>query len=91
MAELAASPLLVASVPAATNLPIFFLAIPAGAPAEIVDRRWLLFVVQSWMLLVAAALAAMTFAGLATPWVLLATTFLLGLARVGPPDRDRCG
>ena len=31
MAELAASPLLVASVPAATNLPIFFLAIPAGA------------------------------------------------------------
>jgi MFS family permease len=71
--------LLVASGQAAANLPIFFLAIPAGALADIVDRRWLLIVAQSWMLLVAGALAAMAFAGQVTPWVLLATKFMLGL------------
>ena len=79
MTDLAASPLLVALVQAATNLPVFVLAIPAGALADIVDRRRLLLVAQSWMLLVAAALAAVTFAGQMTPWVLLAMTFLLGL------------
>jgi MFS family permease len=71
MTDLAASPLLVALVKAATNLPVFVLAIPAGALADIVDRRRLLLVAQSWMLLVAAALAAVTFAGQMTPWVLL--------------------
>jgi hypothetical protein len=39
MTDLATSPLLVASVQAATNLPNFFLAIPTGALADIVDCR----------------------------------------------------
>jgi len=79
MTDLAASPLLVALVQAATNLPVFVLAVPAGALADIVDRRRLLLVAQTWMLLVAAVLATITFAGQITPWLLLATTFLLGL------------
>src|SRR5437868_9545843 len=63
MTELSASPLMVALVQAATNFPFFVLAVPAGALADIVDRRRLLLVAQSWMLLVAVALAAVTFAG----------------------------
>jgi MFS family permease len=79
MTDLSASPLLVALVQSATNLPFFFLALPAGALADIVDRRRILLVAQSWMLLVAAALAVVTFAGQMTPWLLLGMTFLLGL------------
>src|SRR3954467_15815559 len=79
MTELSASSFMVALVQAATNLPFFVLAVPAGALADIVDRRRLLLVAQGWMLLVAAALAAATYAGLMTPWLLLALTFLLGL------------
>src|SRR5262249_50434789 len=60
MTDLAASPLTVALVQAATNLPFFVLAVPAGALADIVDRRRLLLVAQSWMLLVAVALAVVT-------------------------------
>jgi MFS family permease len=79
MTDLAASPMTVALVQAATNLPFFVLAVPAGALADIVDRRRLLLVAQSWMLLVAVALAVVTFTGQMTPWLLLALTFLLGL------------
>jgi hypothetical protein len=39
MTELSASPLMVALVKAATNFPFFVLAVPAGALADIVDRR----------------------------------------------------
>lgn len=79
MTELSASALMVALVQAATNLPMFILALPAGALADIVDRRRLLLAAQGWMLLVTAALAALTFAGSITSWGLLAMTFLLGL------------
>src|SRR4051812_26920279 len=79
MTELSAEALMVALVQAATNLPFFVLAVPAGALADIVDRRKLLLVAQSWMLLVATGLAALAFTGNMTPWLLLATTFLLGL------------
>src|SRR5437764_987938 len=86
MTSLAPSPLLVALVQTATSLPFFLLALPAGALADVLDRRRLLLATQAWMLLAAAALGALTLAGLATPWVLLALTALLGLgaALTGP-------
>jgi hypothetical protein len=37
----------------AVSLPIFFLGLPAGVLADIVDRRKLLLATESWMLLVA--------------------------------------
>lgn len=79
MTELSASVLMVALVQAATNLPFFVLAIPAGALADIGDRRRVLLVAQGWMLAVAVVLSGLTFAGLMTPWLLLTMTFLLGL------------
>src|SRR5439155_7384418 len=79
MTDLANSSLLVSLVQTATNLPVFVLAIPAGALADIVDRRRILLLSQGWMLLIAAVLAAFAFAGMVTPWLLLALTFLLGV------------
>lgn len=79
MTELTTSPVLVALVQAATSLPMFLLALPAGALADVFDRRRLLLVAQGWMLAVAALLATLTLAGAMTPWLLLAATFALGL------------
>ncbi len=79
MTSLAPAPSMVALVQAATTLPAFLLSFPAGALADIVDRRRLLLVTQIWMLAVTALLAAVTAAGAMTPWLLLAFTFALGL------------
>jgi MFS family permease/quinol monooxygenase YgiN len=80
MTSLSPSPLLVALVQAATTLPMFLLALPAGALADIVDRRKMLLAAQMLGLISAAMLALLTFYGLVTPEVLLAGTFMLGIA-----------
>ncbi len=79
MTSLTTSPTLVALVQTATTLPIFFLALPAGAVGDIVDRRLLLVITQGWMLVSAALLGLLTLAGRTTPTVLLLLTFSLGL------------
>jgi MFS family permease len=79
MTTLTASTLMVALMQTATNLPVLFLALPAGALADVVDRRKLLIVTQTWMLAAAMLLGALTLAGRMTPWLLLSLTFLLGL------------
>jgi MFS family permease len=79
MTELSSSPSLVALVEAADSLPVMLLALPAGAIADIVDRRRLLIFVQVYLLLVAGALGILTLLGLATPWMLLGFTFALGV------------
>src|SRR6266542_6074834 len=48
MTSLTLSPLLVALVETAGNLPVVLAALPAGALADIVDRRRLLLVMQAW-------------------------------------------
>jgi MFS family permease len=78
MTTLTTSPLFVALIQAATSFPIFLFALPAGALADIVDRRRYLIAVQSGMLIVAATLASLSFLGLVTPWMLIALTFGLG-------------
>ena len=80
MTSLSPSPLLVALVQAATTLPMFLLALPAGAMADIVDRRKMLLTAQVLGLTAASTLAYLTFQGLTTPWVLLSATFFLGVA-----------
>ena len=79
MTSLSTSPAMVALVQAASIFPMFLLSLPAGALADIIDRRRLLLVTQAWMMVVAGVLAALTFLGGASPWVLLSFTFLLGL------------
>lgn len=79
MTSLTPSPVMVALVQAATSLPMFLFSLPAGALADVVDRRRLLLVTQAWMLLSAVGLAALTAAGVMTPWLLLLFITLLGL------------
>jgi MFS family permease len=79
MTTLARSPLPVALVQTATSLPVFLLGLPAGAIADLLNRRRLLIFTQSWMLAAAAVLGVLALAGIIGPWSLLALTFALGL------------
>jgi MFS family permease len=79
MTSLTSSPLFVTLIQAGSGLPMFLLAIPSGALADIVDRRRLLLATQTWMLLAAATLGTITLAGAVTPLRLLAVTFAMGI------------
>ncbi|SSW63050.1 MFS transporter [Achromobacter agilis] len=78
MTSMSPSPMMVAMVQTATSLPVFLLSLPAGALADIVDRRRLLLLVQVGLCVVAAALAWLVWAGLATPVALLLFTLAMG-------------
>jgi MFS family permease len=60
-------------------IPIFVLTPWAGGLADRVDRRKLLLVSQSLAVVLAAGLAAVAWAGLATTWVVIADTLCLGV------------
>lgn len=79
MTIVSTSPVLVALVQTATTLPVFLLSIPAGAIADLVDRRKLLIFSQLWMLAAAAILGGLALAGKTGPWALLGLTFALGV------------
>ena len=72
------SPILVSLVQTAASLPIVLLSLPAGAWADMIDRRRLLLFAQIAMLVAAGALTSITFAGAASPPVVLALIFLVG-------------
>src|SRR3954464_2130082 len=69
---------LVGLVQVAATLPILLFALPAGALADIMDRRRLLIGVQLFQLVVGAALSALTAVDAMPPALLLTFTFLLG-------------
>ena len=76
MTIIAPSPFMVTLVQAASTLPIFLFGLPAGALADIVDRRRLLIGLQIFMMAIAASLWATVALGHATPDALLLATFM---------------
>ena len=60
-------------------MPVFLLALPGGALADIVDRRVFLIGAQLWTILAAIALATLTLAHAMTAFWLLALTFMIGI------------
>jgi MFS family permease len=82
MTQLTLSPFMIGLVQTAATLPVFLVILPAGALADMVDRRRLLLLSQSWMVLASGALGILTLLGHVTPWILLVFTFLLGLGAV---------
>jgi MFS family permease len=82
MASLTNSAVMVSLVQVAMSLPVFLVALPAGALADMVDRRKLLLVTQWWMVFAAASLGILAMFGALTPWSLLFFTFVLGLGAV---------
>src|SRR5712672_1614325 len=75
MTQLSTSPLMVSLVQAAGAIPVFLVVLPAGALADMVDRRRLLLFTQSWMVVASAALGGLTLLHAVNPWVLLVFTF----------------
>src|SRR5262249_22544902 len=86
MTGLNPDPLVVSLVQVATTLPMFLLGLPAGALADILDRRRLLIVVQVALTLLTAGFAFIVGVGRAHPALLLAFTLLLcpGAALIAP-------
>ena len=82
MTQLTTSPLMIALVQAAGTVSVFLVILPAGALADMVDRRRFLLVTQGWMVVAAASLGIITLTGHVGPWTLLLFTFLLGLGAV---------
>ena len=79
MTDLNPDPFIVSMVQVATTLPMFLFALPAGALADIVDRRKFLIVAEVLYTTVAAIFAAIVWSGAATPSNLLLFTFLMGV------------
>ena len=82
MTSLTMSPLMVGLVQAAGSIAVFLVVLPAGAIADMVDRRKLLLLTQTWMVLAAAGLGVLTLAGKVTPAILLLFTLLMGIGAV---------
>ncbi|WP_108397174.1 MFS transporter [Devosia submarina] len=69
---------MVALVQASTTLPIMIFSLAAGALADNFDRRTVMIIAQTGMMIVSLLLAAMAIMGLLSPWLLLTFTFLIG-------------
>src|ERR1700757_2288346 len=82
MASLTASPMMVGLVQAATTLPVFLVILPAGALADMGDRRRFLLLSQAWMGVAAAALGILSIFNMVSPWSLVLLTFALGFGAV---------
>lgn len=78
MTQLVSASDMVAFVQAATALPIMLLSVPAGAVADISDRRLVMLAALAVMAAVSVLITALAFLHLITPWLLLGLTFMLG-------------
>lgn len=78
MLELTHSPLWVGLMAASTTLPLLFLALPAGALADMIDRRHILIASQSLMGVAATGMAILAFFDLISPGLLLTLGLVLG-------------
>ena len=82
MTSLTSSPMLISLVQVALSLPVLIIALPAGAIADLVDRRKFLLITQSSMVGASMVLGILTITGTCTPTLLLIFTFLLGVGAV---------
>jgi MFS family permease len=86
MTRLTSSTEMVALVQTALLLPMMLVAVPAGAAADMFDRRKVALAGLGFAMLCAATLTTLAMLGLASPWVLLAFCSLIGggVAFYGP-------
>lgn len=78
MTSLSQSQSMVALVQSSVTLPIMIFSLLAGVFADNFDRRKVMLIAQTFMLLVSTVLALMAYKGLMSPWLLLGFTFLIG-------------
>ena len=73
------SPLLLSLMSTFATLPFFLFTLPAGVLADMFNRRKLLCFMNLGLAMVAAGLAIANWIGLANPYLILGTVFLLGI------------
>src|SRR5271170_7195544 len=79
MTSLDPSPLIVSMVQVATSLPLFLFALPAGALADMLDKRRLILGLEVLTTLFTAVFALLVSLRIVSPVVLLLNTFLVGV------------
>lgn len=80
MTTLSGSAAMVSLMQTMSSLPLFLFALPAGALADLVDRRRLILLAQTGALLTAAGMAFLAWSGQLNQALLLLATFQLGVA-----------
>lgn len=78
MTRLSNSPSMVALVQTAMMVPLMLVALPAGAVADMFDRRRIALTGLGFSIVSGVALTVIAFLGLTTPWLLLLFCVLIG-------------
>ena len=78
--SMSASPSAVSMILVAANLPQFLFLLPAGVLSDFIDRRRLLIASQAALVSLPLLLGMAIWAGHGQIWVLIAATFLIGIA-----------
>ena len=78
MTRLSDSPSMIALVQTAMMVPLMLVALPGGAVADMFDRRKIAMIGLGFSIISSAALTAIAFADLTTPWLLLLFCVLIG-------------
>jgi MFS family permease len=73
------SPLFLSLMSTVASLPFFFFTLPAGALADMMDRKRMMFVMTIWLALAAGGLAVSGWLKVINPYVLLSAIFLIGV------------
>src|SRR3981081_1066757 len=79
MFKLTPSPLFLSLMSTVASLPFFLFTLPAGALADIVDRRKLLLIMNLWLAAAAGILAVLGSLRVLNPYIILACVFLIGV------------
>ena len=80
MTSLNPEPIMVSMVQVASSLPMFLFALPAGALADIVDRRRFLVAVEILISVISTVFAFLIWRDVVTSRLLLVFTFLMGIS-----------
>jgi MFS family permease len=79
MTRLTSSPSMIALVQTALMLPLMLVAVPAGAIADMFDRRKIAMAGLAFAIISSMTLTTLAFLGLTTPWILLGFCSLVGV------------
>jgi MFS family permease len=78
MNRVSSSPFFLSLMATVASLPFFFFTLPAGALADMIDRKKMMFTMTIWLAIAAGALAVCGWLHVISPWVLLGAVFLIG-------------
>jgi len=90
MNTLTPSPLLILVMSTVAALPFFLLTLPAGALANMVERKKLLCLINLWLAAAAAGLAILDWLHLLNPGLILICVFLIGVGFAFNAPAWRC-